>query len=90
MKEEEKKISSKIRLILLGDFNKYNFESNKVMNVSKAGEIEKAIEIYEESIDESCYFNIILSDYKKKEDAFKLLNQFLKYNNDNLIVSNNS
>lgn len=88
--KEEGNISSKIMLILLGDFSEYDFESNEVMNVSEAKQIEKAIEIYEESIDDSCYFNIILSDYKTKEDAFKLLKQFLEYNIENKIVSNSS
>ena len=89
MKVEEK-ISSKIKLILLGDFDQYNFESNEVMDVSQVNEIKRAIETYEESIDDSCYFNIILSDYQKKEDAFKLLKQFLEYNIKNKIISNNS
>lgn len=87
---EDKKINSKIKLILLGKFSEYNFESNKIMNVSEVEKIEEALKIYEESIDDSCYFNIILSDYKKKEDAFKLLKQFLEYNIENKIVSNSS
>ena len=89
MKVEEK-ISSKIKLILLGDFCQYNFESNEVMDVSQVNEIQRAIEKYEDSIDDSCYFNIILSDYQKKEDAFELLKQFLEYNIKNGVVSNNS
>ncbi len=88
--KEAGNISSKIMLILLGDFSEYDFESNEVMNVSETKQIEKAIEIYEESIDDSCYFNIILSDYKTKEDAFKLLKQFLEYNIENKIVPNSS
>ncbi len=35
-------------------------------------------------------YNIILLDYKNKEDAFKLLKQFLEYNIENQIVSNSS
>ena len=89
MKEEEK-ITSKIMLILLGDFSRFNFESNEVMDVRQVNKIENAIEIYEDSIDNSCYYNIILSDYTKIEDAFKLLKQFLEYNIENKTVSNNS
>ena len=68
--------------IVLGDLSEYNLESNEIMNVREVKQFEKAIEIYEESIEDSCYFNIILSDYKKTEDAFKLLKQFLEYNSE--------
>ena len=88
MKEDV--INSKIMIILLGDLSEYNLESNEIMNVREVKQFEKAIEIYEESIEDSCYFNIILSDYKKTEDAFKLLKQFLEYNSENKIVPNSS
>ena len=60
--EGEEKINSKIMLILLGDFSEFTIESNEILNVRQVNSIEKAIENYEKSIDNSCYFNIILSD----------------------------
>ena len=83
--------NSKIKMILLGDFTEYNLEvNNDVFEVQQTNGISEAIETCFGSIEQSCYFNLIISDFKNKEDSFELLKQFLEYNKRELIVSNNS
>ena len=64
--------------------------NEKYFEVFQTNRIIEAIKTCFESIEELCYFNLIISDFKNKEDSFELLKQFLEYNKKENIVSNNS
>ena len=63
-------------IILLGDLSEFDFK----YHVYSANNIDDAIDYYEKKIENSCYYNIIFSKYKLKEDGFKLLKQFVEFN----------
>ena len=79
-----------VQLILLGDLNKFNFRSGEKLQVIPCSTIENAYKAFDDSISDSCYFNIIFSDFKTNEDGFKLLKYFIETNNKEKTVSNSS
>ena len=84
-------MSEKImHLILLGDLNKFNFHSGEKLQVTQCSKIEKAYEVLEDNVSNSFYNNIIFSDFKTKEDGFKLLRYFIEKNSEEKTISNSS
>lgn len=79
-----------VKLILIGDFTKFNIMSSKSMDVISCLKVEDAFDSFEDNINYSCYFNIIVADYNTKEDGFKLLKYFIEKNLDNQLIANSS
>ena len=79
-----------IQLILLGDLNQFNFQSGDALQVTPCSTLENVYKTFDENVSDSCYFNIIFSDFKTKEDGFKLLKFFIEKINKEATISNSS
>ena len=79
-----------IQLILLGDLDNFNFQSGDALQVTSCSTLENAYDAFDDNVSDSCYFNIIFSDFKTKEDGFKLLQYFIEKINKEATIANSS
>ena len=79
-----------MQLILLGDLNRFEINSGQTLQVKQCSKIEQAYDAFYDNISDSLYYNIIFSDFKTKEDGFKLLKYFIEKTNEERIISNSS
>ena len=81
----------KIQLFLYENFIKqFGIKLSDAMERIPYKNEEEIINIYENSIDNSKYFNVIFFKYNNKEDAFAFLKSFIEYVKESGCAKNNS